>query len=797
MRKAFLLTMLCLFYAIQTAFAQPIVLKAGGDLMVIGKSIEYLEDKDNNLSIQDILNPAYQNKFQEGNKDIFVHVATKSAYWFKITVSNQTMQDVWMDINTSYAWYLDFYAPDINGEISELPKLTGTLRDISSKAFPANTFWLPLNKAGETSPKTFYFKIKTSAPLEVPILVGTINSLSINKDINDFLTAGFLGWMLIMFLYNLFLGISTKDRLYFYYIAYIFFFALASTHANNYSIFELLPYRSWWYYRISILFAAPIASIGIFSLQYLSLKKNYPFFYYLIILEIVVTVGVSALNFILPESILSILFTIQVLQIVTAIFYVTLLTVSYYLLYKKEKTARLYALAWTFMFSSVLLFLGVVNGLIDYTPFTRNVLYYGASFEVWMFSLALGSRYNFLQKEQKIIQTALLEKVQEELRTKEALLEKQSQIDQMKAEQQAAKILLEQREILRGSIDNLPVFVAMMDKDGKYLVVNKLYEKSFGGSVLDFEGKHYKDIPSAETLGWRDALIERAQAGEDVEFTEWIALPNGNNFYAHGRYTPVFDTDGSVKYLTVFVTDISQITEKEQRLEALNATKDKLFSIIAHDLRSPLTTLTTLVSLFKDGMLEAEDIYPMMEELAKNMNYTTNLVDNLLYWAAAQLKGEQLSPKFIDLRDLIKRNSLLFEEQLKNKEIELEISFQTEETQIYVDKDMIDLVLRNLLSNALKYTDRGGRIGITVGKQSDQYLEICVADNGLGMHKEQLEKLFFENIKSLRGTEDEKGTGLGLILCKDFIEKNGGRIWVESELGKGTTFYFTVPSKAG
>jgi signal transduction histidine kinase len=204
-----------------------------------------------------------------------------------------------------------------------------------------------------------------------------------------------------------------------------------------------------------------------------------------------------------------------------------------------------------------------------------------------------------------------------------------------------------------------------------------------------------------------------------------------------------------------------------------------------------------LVSLFKDGMLEAKDIYPMMEELAKNMDYTTNLVDNLLYWAAAQLKGEQFDPKSIDLRDLIKRNRLLFEEQLKNKEIELLISSETAEYQVYVDKDMIDLVLRNLLSNALKYTDRGGRIWMETVKQSDQYLEICIADNGVGMNKEQLAKLFFEDIKSVMGTENERGTGLGLMLCKDFVEKNGGTIWVESELGKGTKFYFTVPLKVG
>ena len=233
---------------------------------------------------------------------------------------------------------------------------------------------------------------------------------------------------------------------------------------------------------------------------------------------------------------------------------------------------------------------------------------------------------------------------------------------------------------------------------------------------------------------------------------------------------------------------------QKKELVDLNATKDKFFSIIAHDLRSPITTLITLSEILKTDLElltteQQNEILTSLHDLSKNH---LKLLDNLLQWSRVQTGRLKAEPEKFFVGEIIRETKEFYQINANEKQICLECnsSFNGE---VFADKNMIKTVLRNLVSNAIKYTLPGGNI--TIGKDdNDHNVELYVRDNGVGMTPETLKKLFhLDQEYTTRGTADERGTGLGLILCKEFVEKNGGVLSVGSEKDIGSVFRFTIP----
>ncbi len=233
---------------------------------------------------------------------------------------------------------------------------------------------------------------------------------------------------------------------------------------------------------------------------------------------------------------------------------------------------------------------------------------------------------------------------------------------------------------------------------------------------------------------------------------------------------------------------------KTSELQELNVSKDKFFSIIAHDLKNPFQTIIGFSEMLKEEIKDGDN--------ATGQNYaglintsavqTMRLLENLLEWANSQRGKITFSPEPINLYELFNEEFIMMNEMAMGKNIELKNSFD-DSLMITADKNMIKTILRNLISNAIKFTHKNGKVEVKA-VVDDRQAEISVSDNGIGMTKETMAKLFrLDGNLSTRGTENEKGTGLGLFLCKEFIEKHGGKIWVESEPGKGSTFKFILP----
>lgn len=241
---------------------------------------------------------------------------------------------------------------------------------------------------------------------------------------------------------------------------------------------------------------------------------------------------------------------------------------------------------------------------------------------------------------------------------------------------------------------------------------------------------------------------------------------------------------------TLLLQHQEEMEKRSEELERLNQVKDKFFSIISHDLRSPINALSGLLDLLDKGAVSASELPKHIKELKARFNHTRTLLNNLLDWTLLQMDKLSVQAAKIDVYNIVEENIQLLG-SVQSKDIRL-INEVPRNAIGFADSNTINLVIRNLITNAIKFTNDGGTVRIAAREKDAEWL-VSVKDNGVGMKNDVLKMLFDKTAPyTTRGTANEKGTGLGLILCKEFVEKNGGRIWVESEEGKGSTFFFTL-----
>jgi PAS domain S-box-containing protein len=236
------------------------------------------------------------------------------------------------------------------------------------------------------------------------------------------------------------------------------------------------------------------------------------------------------------------------------------------------------------------------------------------------------------------------------------------------------------------------------------------------------------------------------------------------------------------------------INRYSEELKRLNNTKDKLFSIIAHDLRSSLQVLMGSSNLLSTEIenLSHEEIIYLSRESNTTLNNLYKLLENLLFWSMLQRDMIKHNPRNLNLHFVANKVIESLKPTASNKNISISNNLD-EKTFVYADDDMLQRIIQNLIGNAVKFTNSGGRITVSSVTKND-LIEVSVKDTGIGIKPETSSKLFnMDTIFSTKGTDEESGTGLGLPLCKEFVERNGGRIWVESEIGKGSIFTFTLP----
>lgn len=231
-------------------------------------------------------------------------------------------------------------------------------------------------------------------------------------------------------------------------------------------------------------------------------------------------------------------------------------------------------------------------------------------------------------------------------------------------------------------------------------------------------------------------------------------------------------------------------SEQTKHLENVNNVKDKLFSIVSHDLKDSLSSINGFIDLLKDGSLSREEFDNLIPELSENANNASLLLFNLLNWSKSQMQSLEPKPSLFDIQEVFESKVKLIEQRMENKGIDL-IDHSLRDF-AYADRSMFEIVVQNLLANALKFCKNGDTITVS-NHISNGSCIISIADTGIGISKENLSKLFKSSSFTTMGTDNEKGTGLGLSICKELVELNNGKIWVESTQGIGSTFYVQLP----
>lgn len=244
------------------------------------------------------------------------------------------------------------------------------------------------------------------------------------------------------------------------------------------------------------------------------------------------------------------------------------------------------------------------------------------------------------------------------------------------------------------------------------------------------------------------------------------------------------------------LTDLRQEALKSkhqaEELQKLNQLKDRIFSIMAHDLRGPLLNLSEVLKMTADDTISIEEFKFLSPTLAKDITYTTDLLENILHWSRSQLKGYSINKEVFDLKKLITSEINYHIKAASNKKIEIIQSIPDELT-AYADLLMMQIVIRNLIANAIKFCDAHCKINISAVCSNPDYIELRIADNGVGISQENMQRIFKGENVSSRGTQNEKGTGIGLMVCWEFMARNDGLINIESEVGKGTAFNIEIP----
>jgi PAS domain S-box-containing protein len=365
----------------------------------------------------------------------------------------------------------------------------------------------------------------------------------------------------------------------------------------------------------------------------------------------------------------------------------------------------------------------------------------------------------------------------------------------------AEEALRESEAIHRNLIERMLDGVYKSTPDGKFIDVNPALVKMLGydskEELLAIDIKKQLYFEPAD----RESLLLLDKYGEVTDYP--VKKKDGSTIWVedHGWY--IMGENGEVLFHEGITRDITErkhaeevIRLKNEQLVQANAEKDKFFSIIAHDLRSPFHPLLGYTRLLVENLptLKQDEIHKMAVNMSHSASKLFNLLENLLEWSRMQRGLTTFEPEAFLLMPKLSESLLMTAEAIASKQIELRYDI-SEDLTIFADNNMFESIVRNLVSNAIKFTKPGGEISIAAKPADDHWVEIKIKDNGVGMNQEILENIFKLNADTnRRGTEGEPSSGLGLFICKDFIEKHGGKLWVESEVDRGSTFSFTLPA---
>ena len=361
--------------------------------------------------------------------------------------------------------------------------------------------------------------------------------------------------------------------------------------------------------------------------------------------------------------------------------------------------------------------------------------------------------------------------------------------------------LEEEHNLLRTIIDNIPACVYVKDMDGRKIIANRSEYELWG---FDREeqilGKRDSDL-NKEGIAALSENEDRQvlETGEPIIDKDAYTEIDGKEYVLLVSKIPLKDSNGNIVGLVGISNDITErkkmedkLRERNQQLEKLNNMTNKIYSVVGHDLKTPLSSILGLSDLLLSETDDEEALKENLSIIRQSALKMSDLLGDLLNWARIQTDDLSLNKKEFSICETVRDTIELLEIIAEQKDIDLQFSSE-QSFQVYADKQLIATIVRNFISNALKFSDEGDTIEVSVHR-AEEYWKVSVKDEGMGMTEEYVERLFHERKHPQKeGTQNEKGSGIGLKLCKELAERHGGKISVESELAKGSTFTLHIP----
>lgn len=393
-------------------------------------------------------------------------------------------------------------------------------------------------------------------------------------------------------------------------------------------------------------------------------------------------------------------------------------------------------------------------------------------------------------------------KINKDLKTSKELVEKkQSQIlkqrDVLIKQKKELTEILNNVILLKKAIEQSSSTIVITDADGNIEYVNPKFVETTGYTLDEVKGKNPRILKSGnKSKEFYEELWETILSGKEWRGEFENKRKNGQIFIEYASISSVKDEKGQINHFIAVKDDITEQQKILAESEKLTAVQTKVFSVIGHDLRSPLGSVKSILELLinKEYTQKNEELSKILGMILKSIVSISFLSENLLNWGANWLKDNDPSQKEFIINDLINENLDILQNAADSKNIKLSTQIN-EKISVYADPEMISIVIRNLIANAIKFTPQNGEITVSGQSLADNKVLISVKDNGIGIKKEIIPQLLDEhNLYTTPGTESEKGSGLGLSICVQFIKRNNGAFNIESTEGKGSVFKFTLPS---
>lgn len=348
-------------------------------------------------------------------------------------------------------------------------------------------------------------------------------------------------------------------------------------------------------------------------------------------------------------------------------------------------------------------------------------------------------------------------------------------------------------ERLNLMVSSSPIKMALINTNGDYLLANQDYVSDVKETCESIVGKNRSEVIPSSIAPAMGQFFQRATQGEVVSFFEKLEISKERTITVEGRFIPILDKKGRVESVYVCNHDVTDLIRVQEDLKQANATKDKLFSIIAHDIKNPLSTFESMLTLSEAGALSDKEFMRHQQVLKERVKSINSTISELLEWSRMQLGGINTNARNVNVGSCVAENIDLFNALITKKRLNVTYD-NCIGSEVWIDPNHLKIALRNIIHNAIKFTTDGGFIRLNFKNNQNGKL-IQISDSGVGMDQKTIAAILNKKIQiSKPGTDKEQGSGLGLSLSLGLLDINNCSVEIKSELGKGTTFEIMIPN---